>query len=140
MLMGEYIYLSINVSSNSDQWMTGLLLKTCIIRFPPLTSHIRVFFSRSWQSLRHCKTLFVFDETWRLITVFTQIHKCSAFWARWLEFTSLHQNSQRYILTFSHPCQGFTSTLLPSGFPTIIYMHISVIKYIRDSLASQGLN
>jgi len=30
--------------------MTGLLLKTCIIRFPPLTSHIRVFFFQETDS------------------------------------------------------------------------------------------
>jgi hypothetical protein len=69
-----------------------------------------------------------FYGTRRFITVFTTACNWSAFWARWLQSTTLHRISQSSIpLLSSNLRLGFSSALFPSGFPTRTVYHVPCV-------------
>jgi len=61
-----------------------------------------------------------FNLTWRFITVFRRAFHWSLSWSSWIQSTTSHPLSLRYILISCHLCLGLLSTFFPSGFPTKI--------------------
>jgi hypothetical protein len=77
--------------------------------------------SPSWEVNSHSASQKIthFYGTRRFIAVFTRARHWFLSWARWIQSTPAHPISLRHILILSsHLRLGFTSCLLPLGFPT----------------------